>query len=296
VRTSGDIEIGVAGASPAKMRHLQRTLSASHDEAVGSQPLDGSDDELTSSEKIAGPIPTAPVLQELIASQNANTVASSQETNAAQTVASSDDGADAIGRLATKSDFDEEEAASSSPISSVISPPTKMVDLPAIVVARQSQQFEKEAEQVPAAIGIATPFTSKTKEETSHSNTEENGAMEALSLSREALPNGSADSDGTLTAANSSTTMAPSKSDAEVTSISEAQRRAKEAITIARSKSQRVKPPPVGRPMTVAEMDASDDEYEPGESFSSLLQQDLGSYPVSLPGWASVISTTSNRT
>lgn len=40
--------------------------------------------------------------------------------------------------------------------------------------------------------------------------------------------------------------------------------KAKETISAARNRSQRLKRPPPGRMMTAAEMDASDDEYEPG--------------------------------
>lgn len=251
VRTNGDIEIGIGNASPAKMRDLQRTLSGSHDDYP----------TINNVEKLAGPIPTAPVLQELIISEP-------------QIPASSDDGAYDIGRLATKSDSDETDAPSSGPVSAV-SPPAKMTELPSITIAPQSRLEEYQPEEKEEAEYI-TANPSPSPSNGGDNTAMEGGLKESILPSRESIQNGSASSDGTLTATTSLATVATSKSQEEVDSTSEAQRRAKEAISLARNKSQRVKKPPVGRPMTVAEMEASDDEYE--------------------PGWASVISTFSNRT
>jgi hypothetical protein len=249
VQSSGDIEIGIGNASPAKMRELQRTLSGSHDTPS------------TNTEKVAGPIPTAPALQGLITSES---------NNVGQVAAASDDGAYDIGRLATKSDSDETDAPNSGPVSA-ISPPAQMVDLPAIVVAQQQIQPEERQEE-PA---VFTTSSRGQDGESSQSMSLGNGGLQSRSqsidtapgreTSAEGFPNGSASSDGTLTAANSLATVAASNSQEEVKSMSEAQRRAKEAISMARTRSQRMRKPPVGRPMTVAEMEASDDEYEPGE-------------------------------
>lgn len=248
VRSSGDIEISVGGASPAKLEQLKRTLSASNQEAVlGLNPDD----------KISGPIPSppAPFIQELLSLRN---------NDAAQNVTSSDDGTSDIGRLAIKSDIDEEEANSSD----IVSPAMRIMDLPSITVA--ATQSEPGSE--PSDYGEADSSSVRQSFEKTPSEKEQNaaladiGMLASLDAGQKTRLNGSADSDGTVSASNSASTVTSAPpSIAGLTSISDAQRRAKEVISLARTKSQSVSRPPVGRPMTVAEMDASDDEYEPGE-------------------------------
>jgi hypothetical protein len=71
--------------------------------------------------------------------------------------------------------------------------------------------------------------------------------------------------DGQTTAEAASMVNSQSEGFNELQSASaHAAQQAKQAIMAARSKSQSIRKPPPGRMMTAAEMDASDDEYEPG--------------------------------
>lgn len=268
VRSSGDIEISVGGASPAKMEHLKRTLSGSHEEAVLDLDPDG---------RVPGPIPSPPTpfIQEILSLRN---------SDATQNIAaSSDDGASDIGRLAIKSDIDEEEANSSD----IASPAFRIMKLPSITVAAtQSEPGSEPSDYGEADSSSITPsfdekladghITEETKIEREELNAGTNNIASLSSLDsggEKTRLNGSADSDGTVSASNSAGTVtsAPPSTIGGLISISDAQRRAKEVISLARTKSQSVQRPPVGRPMTVAEMDASDDEYEPGELELSFL-------------------------
>ncbi|UZJ52874.1 hypothetical protein CBS101457_002194 [Exobasidium rhododendri] len=286
---TGDIEIGVAGASPAKFAQIQRKLSASLDEARMRR---------SSPEELSGTIPTSPppFLGELRSSNRSNTGPSS---------ASSDGGVAGIGRLAIRSDEENDEEGSSrsaslvSPIkikssTPIKSPTSRQNGLPYDSAASiDDQSISSEAgKQLPGRLADATLHTSldsepravtseRTKALYLADHRPESGILDphgpGSTLNRngvEHLTNSTSSSssstNGTLKASNSAATVSILSKDESV--AKPASPTSKEACSIGRSKSQRVKKPPVGRPMTAAEMDASDDDYE--------------------PGWASVISTS----
>lgn len=259
----------MAGASPTKMAQLRRSLSESREE----EPI------ATSPERVPGSIPTAPApfLTELLSSRG--------RSDGPTSITSSDGGASDIGRLAIKSDTyeEEEEEDGSSQPASIASPmakerelPSSPIGVPAFPSPLSARQNEEQARPIMQPINenlLRTSAGEEAKEvsfnqrgmHAKHDSTE-SGVIDPDGPLDERYRNGSGStsSEGTLTASNSTATVSVSPSD-EMKSSMESQKKAKEALMMARSKSQRVKRPPVGRPMTAAEMDASDDDYEPGE-------------------------------
>ena len=233
----------------------------------------------TSSERASGAIPTpppAPFLHELL---------SSRRSNVAQSITSSDGGASDIGRLAIKSDAYEDEEEDSSRPASVVSPSTRPSELPSsppsfapAAIASSTAAFRGEEEpkqplqptrenvlRTSAGEEAREAVSASQRSHHSKSDSTESGVIDPEGPLDQKARNGSGStgSDGTLTASNSTATVAASAGEDSM-AASGAQKKAREAIMVARSKSQRVKRPPVGRPMTAAEMDASDDDYEPG--------------------------------
>lgn len=269
---SSDVEIGVSGASPAKMAALRRSLSGAGPEEMSDEVntisggVRSGDGSGAHAKRVDGRVPTPVHIDEV-------------------TAARTDDAVEGIGRLAVSSGSvtsDEEIDIGHQSASSV--------RIPSKVVAAQSTSNGQA--KILLGDGI-NEQDSAIKEPQNHDQTAESrnaiaNAQPTAKLSstgeKQALPSEQNQTQQIQeekigkdigSAANGATHGLPSSaSQGQFSSSSsgfltpssssgDSAAKAREAIASGRSKSLRRLPP--GRMMSAAEMDASDDEYEPGE-------------------------------
>lgn len=229
---SSDVEIGVSGASPAKMAALRRSLSGTGPEEQGGE---GSG----VAEEIEGRVPTPMGVDEVAAAR-------------------ADDPAEGIGRLALDPGSvpgdDESDDGHRGPLSTV-QPSLTATDLPSRAQVERTSSGRVDA-QDPQAHEVMGPGLLVPQDAVASADAKMHAA--AAASEKEKDHEQEQESEGnTTTAANGENGHLSSPSSKGAAA------KAREAIATGRSKS--IRRPPPGRMMSAAEMDASDDEYEPGE-------------------------------
>lgn len=230
---SSDVEIGVSGASPAKMAALRRSLSGRGPEEQGGEGGGVS-------EEIEGRVPTPMGVDEVAAAR-------------------ADDPAEGIGRLALDPGSgpgdDESDDGHRGPLSTV-QPSLTATDLPSRAQVERTSSGRVDA-QDPHAHEVMGPGLLVPQDAVASADAKMTHAAAAASEKEKDHEQKQESEGNTKTATNGENghLSSPSSKDAAA--------KAREAIATGRSKS--IRRPPPGRMMSAAEMDASDDEYEPGE-------------------------------
>ncbi|PWN38060.1 uncharacterized protein FA14DRAFT_153399 [Meira miltonrushii] len=274
--STNDVEIGVANVSPEKLELLRRTASESYADSFLTSPLSDASHEsrVTKDGEDASSVNGRSSLMYDIQSRRREKAA----TLAARSAYSPDEASSDIGRLVIESNGTDDGSATDSPA-------MKTQDLPARAQVQRTESdrvdpSDPDAHKVMGA-GLLVP-----QDEVATAN--ENGGQQrkatipTITTSTSQTSNGIRSNNDDLyesirptSSSNESysvqildpTGMKKSNSEGlneKQNASFESATQAKQAITAARSKSQNIKRPPPGRMMTAAEMDASDDEYEPG--------------------------------
>ncbi|PWN91824.1 hypothetical protein FA10DRAFT_265663 [Acaromyces ingoldii] len=230
---SSDVEIGVSGASPAKMAALRRSLSGTGPEEQGGE---GSG----VAEEVEGRVPTPMGVDEVAAAR-------------------ADDPAEGIGRLALDPGSgpgdDESDDGHRGPLSTV-QPSLTATDLPSRAQVERTSSGRVDA-QDPQAHEVMGPGLLVPQDAVASADAKTHAAAAASEKKKDHEQEQEPESKGNdTTAANGENGHLSSPSSKGAAA------KAREAIATGRSKS--IRRPPPGRMMSAAEMDASDDEYEPG--------------------------------
>lgn len=274
--STNDVEIGVANVSPEKLELLRRSTGDSYADSFLTSPLSDAshDSRVTKEGEDGSSVNGRSALMYDIQSRRREKAASL----AARSVHSPDEASSDIGRLVIDSNGTDDGSASES---SAI----KTQDLPARAHVQRTDSdrvdpADPRAHKVMGA-GLLVP-QDEIETAVEHDGQQRKTSIPTITTSTSQSTNGNRLSRDDLyetirppSNSNESysvkildpTGMQKSNSEGlnEQQSINVASAtQAKDAITAARSKSQRIKRPPPGRMMTAAEMDASDDEYEPG--------------------------------
>lgn len=249
--TTDDVEIGVAGASPEKIAQLRRTLSGSYDSK-------------DSNDLVTDP-PPAPFLADIRARGEQQLDAKKPNEDCPST----DCGASDLGRLALHSTGTDDGTESGSGFNQ-LSPTDVGSQLQGKIESAHSATNKDLHEQHDSTRSFASQEDVKgfLEEATSPLDTpkqdldvEKPGPLDTNTATNHPLDSLQEPVQGNPIIR---TTPPPDTSTVDEYSTSEAAMQAKQAISVARTRSQRIKRPPPGGMMSVAEMDADDDDFEPG--------------------------------
>lgn len=283
--STNDVEIGVANVSPEKLEKMRKRASESYADSFLTSPMSDTSNEsrgLKESEDASAMNGRSALMYD-IQSRRREKAASL----AARSVHSPDEASLEIGKLIIGSNETDDGSLTDSPT-------MKMQDLPSRAHVQRTNSDrvdpsdpnahkvmgadllvpqdeiatsnEKKEEQGKPSIPTITTSTSQgTNGDPITTNDDLYQTIRPTSTSNESYSVQILDSNGTKKSdAEKAGEEASPQQQQEQQSALASVTQAKEAITAARSKSQKIKRPPPGRMMTAAEMDASDDEYEPG--------------------------------
>lgn len=275
--STNDVEIGVANVSPEKLELLRRSAGESYADSFLTSPMSDSSHEsrLTKEGEDSSSVNGRSALMYDIQSRRREKLA----TLAARSTHSPDEASSDIGRLVIESNGTDDGSASDSPA-------LRTQDLPARANVQRTESdrvdpSDPDAHKVMGA-GLLVPQDEVATAANENNGQESKASIPTITTSTSQNLNGIRMNQDDLyenirptSSSNESysvqildpTGMKKSNSEGlneKQSSSFASAAQAKQAITAARSKSQKIKRPPPGRMMTAAEMDASDDEYEPG--------------------------------